>query len=527
MDDNGLKAANYTTQPGRRLATAALIVVAATAASRVFGYVREITAAAYYGASADKSAFDVAFLIPSTVQILVAQAALTAALIPVFSGLLEKGEREEAWRVARTIFTLVLIILGATVTVFIILAPLIMPLFAPGYRDDPAMMADIVYLTRLLFPTVLLLAVTGVVVSILNSFEHFTLPALAPAFWNLVIVAAIVLGSDQLGIEAMAWGVLLGTVVQLLIQLPWLRGRGGRLGLNLAWHNPHVRQVGALMLPVSLSLGLINLNGIVDVQFASYLGEGSVAAMNYAFRLYQLPEALFAIAVGTVLFPTLSKMAARENIEGFRETLTRGLRIIFFLLIPISAFILVLSEPLVRLVYEHGRFSDEDTVIVGSTLFYFAFGSAFSGGSALLTRGFFSLSRPWIPTTVALANLAVNALLNWILIQWYDLGGIALSTTLVSTVTFVVLLTLMRRRLGRIDGRSILSSAAVVSVFSALAALVSYVVWYVIDSWLGSGLGSQLAALTCALAAAVIVFASLSRATGLAEWRLVLTLRRP
>ncbi|RJQ42771.1 MAG: murein biosynthesis integral membrane protein MurJ [Gaiellales bacterium] len=512
--------------PGRRLATAALIVVAATAASRVFGYVREIAAAAYYGAGAAKSAFDVAFLIPSTVQVLVAQAALTAALIPVLSGLIEKGERQEAWRVARTVFTLVAIILGATVIICIIFAPRIMPLFAPGYRGDAAMMADIVYMTRLLFPTVVLLAITGVVVSILNSYEHFTLPALAPVFWNVVIVAAIVAGSDRFGIEAMAWGVLLGTLVQLAMQLPWLRGRGGRLGLSLDLKNRHVRQVGALMLPVSLSLGLINLNGVVDVQFASYLGDGAVAAMNYAFRLYQLPEALFAIAVGTVLFPTLSKLAARGDRDGFRDSLTRGLRVIFFLLIPISAFILVLSEPLVRLAYEHGRFTPEDTRVVGSTLFFFAFGSAFSGGSALLTRGFFSLSQPWTPTVVALGNIAVNALLNWILIRWFDLGGIALSTTLVSTVTFFILLFMMRRRLGRIDGRAIVRSALTVTLFSALAALAAYAAWRGVDFSLGRGLAGQLLSLSAALATCAAIMAILSRASGLAEWRLLLTLRR-
>lgn len=510
---------------GRRLATAAAIVVAATALSRVFGYVREITAAAYFGAGAAKSAFDVAFLIPSTVQVLVAQAALSAALIPVFAGLLEKDRRDEAWRVARTIFTLVTLILGGIVIICIIFAPKIMPLFAPGYRDQPEMMADIIAMTRLLFPTVVLLAITGVVASILNSYEHFTLPALAPVFWNVVIIAAIVLGSDRFGIEAMAWGVLLGTLVQMLLQLPWLRGKGGRLGFSLAWRNPHVRQVGALMLPVSLSLGLINLNGVVDVQFASYLGDGAVAAMNYAFRLYQLPEALFAIAVGTVLFPTLSKLAARDDIAGFREILTRGLKVIFFLLIPITMFILVLADPLVRLAYEHGRFSADDTQLVGSTLFFFAFGSTFSGGSALLTRGFFSLGRPWIPTMVALGNIAVNALLNWILIKPFDLGGIALSTTLVSTVTFFVLLVLMRRRLGRIDGRSILRSAVVVALVSALAALAAFAAWYGVDAGLGRGLAGQLASLGGALTSAFIVVALLSRILGLAEWKLLLTLK--
>lgn len=519
---------NNAVSTGRKLAAAAVIVILGTAGSRVFGYVREIAAAAYYGAGAEKSAFDVAFLVPSTVQVLVAQAALSAALIPVFAGLLEKDRRDEAWLVARTIFTLITVLLGGLVVACIVFAPWIMPVFAPGYRNDPEMMANIVGMSRLLFPTVLLLALTGVVISILNSYDHFTLPAIAPIFWNLIIILAIVFGHERLGIDALAWGVLLGTVLQLLMQLPWLMGKGGRLGFSLAWRNQNVRQVGALMLPVSLSLGLINLNGVVDVQFASFLGEGGVAAMNYAFRLYQLPEALFAITIGTVLFPTLSKLAARDDDEGFRSTVTLGLRIIFFILIPVSVFLLVMAEPLVRLAYQHGQFVSDDTSRVSSVLFFFAFGSAFSGGSALLTRGFFSLSRPWLPTSVAFVNLAVNALLNWLFIGPFDLGlgGIALSTSVVSIATFFVLLYLMRRELGRIDGRAILRSGIMVGVISLFSGAAAWLGWRGLDAWLGGNLIAQIISLAGAGLLAAAVFLALALVLRMPELKLVRMIRK-
>lgn len=510
----------------RHLASAAVAVMAATALSRLFGYVREIAAAAYFGAGAEKSAFDVAFLVPSTFQVLVAQAALSAALIPVFAGLLQKDQRREAWHVASTVLTLVMLALGGVVAIFIIFAPQVMPIFAPGYRNDPAMMADIVYMSRLLFPIILLLAVTGIVVSILNSHEQFTVPAIAPVFWNLVIILSIFLGADRLGIEALAWGVLAGTVIQLGIQLPWLRGRGGRLSWSLDWRNPHVKQVGILILPVSLSLGLINLNGLVDVQFASYLGEGGVAVMNYAFRLYQMPEALVAVAVGTVLFPTLSKLVAADDMETFRFTISAGLRTIFFFLIPISTFVLVLSQPLVRLVYERGAFGAADTELVASTLFFFAFGSAFSGGSALLTRGFFSLERPWIPTLLALVNLGLNALFNWILIKPFGLGGIALSTTAVSTLTFLALFYMLRRRLGRMDGAAIIRTAVMAALMSVVAAAVAYFSWYLLDRWLGSSLAGQVISIGTSLAAAAAVFLALAWATRMPELELFRAIRR-
>lgn len=511
-----------------RLAGAALVVASATALSRVFGYVREIVAAAFFGAGADKSAFDVAFLVPSTVQILVAQAAMSAALIPVFAGLLEKDRRDEAWLVARTVFSLMTVVLGVVVILSIIFAPQIMPVFAPGYRGDPAMMDAIVGMTRLLFPTVILLAIAGLVSSILNSYEHFTLPAVAPVFWNLIIVVAIIVGSDRLGIDALAWGVLLGTVAQLVIQLPGLRGRGGRLGFSLALKNRNVHKVGALMLPVSLSLGLINLNGVVNVQFASFLGEGGVAAMNYAFRLYQLPESIFAIAVGTVLFPTLSRLAARQDREKFRATMTLGIRVIFFLLLPISAMLLVLAQPVVRLAYEHGLFTPEDTATVAPVLFLFAFGSAFSGGSTLLTRAFFSLSRPWKPTLLALANLGLNALLNWIFIYPLGLGlnGIPLATTLVSASTFMVLLLLMRRELGRIDGKELVRSGLAAGLAAVAAAASAYFGWLFLDGRLGPGLVSQIVSLGLALVAGTAVFLLIAWLARMPELGIVRTLRR-
>ncbi|MBE0429336.1 MAG: murein biosynthesis integral membrane protein MurJ [Thermoleophilia bacterium] len=517
------------TGAGHRLAGAALLIMSATTLSRVFGYAREIVAARYFGAGAEKSAFEVAFLVPSTVQMLVAQAALSAALIPIFTGLLEKDRRDEAWLVARTVFTVVTIALSIVVSLFIIFAPQIMPVFAPGYRNDPAIMADIVTMTRLLFPTVVLLAITGVVISILNSFEHFTLPAIAPILWNVVILAAIFLGYERLGIEALAWGVLLGTIIQLVVQLPWLRGRGGSLGFSLALKNRNVRRVGAMMLPVSLSLGLINLNGIVNVQFASFLGDTGVAAMIYAFRLYQLPEALFAIAVGTVLFPTLSRLAARGDPDAFRYTMTLGLRVIFFLLLPISAVFLSLSEPIVRLAYEHGMFTAGDTSRVASALFFFAFGSAFSGGSALLTRSFFSLGRPWKPTLLALANLGLNALLNWLFIYPLGLGlsGIPLATSVVSATMFMALLLLIRRELGRVDGRAILRSGASVAATSVAVAAAAYFSWRFLDASLGRALGAQFISLSTAMAGAAAVFLGIAWLTRMPELSFLKLIRRP
>ena len=261
----------------RRLARNTAFFSFATGLSRVLGLVREVVAASYFGVTGAMSAFTIAFQVPNLVRALFADSALQGAFVPVFTELLEKGERQEAFRVASTLFFLICLVLGAVTALFVLFAEPIMSVFAPGFDDQPALQDLTVNLARLMFPIVVLLALSGLVVGMLNSFEHFSVPALAPVAWNAVIIAALiglvpVLPEDD-EIYAYAIGILAGTVVQFLLPLPWLRGRGGHLTLRLDWRDERVRRVLALMLPVTIALGLINLSLAINSLFGTLVSD--------------------------------------------------------------------------------------------------------------------------------------------------------------------------------------------------------------------------------------------------------------
>jgi putative peptidoglycan lipid II flippase len=511
----------------RRLALSTAIFSVATGASRVLGLVREIVAAYYFGAAGKINAFTIAFQVPNLVRALVADAAVSSAFVPVFSELLEKGERKRAWRVASSLFWLLLLGLTAVTAFFILIAPLVVAAFG-----DPGGDASLaVTLSRILFPTVVLLGVSGIIVGILNSYEEFTVPALAPVAWNLAIIAGLVVGvprveGEDAELYIYAGSILVGTVIQVLLPVPWLRGRDGRLQLVIDWRDPAVKRVFALMLPVTIGLGLINFNMVVDALFASRLIDPNLAptAIDKAFRLYMLPQGMFSVAVATVLFPSLSRAAARMDLDAFRKTLTSGLRYIGFLLIPASVVLAVLAEPVVRVVYQRGAFTAHQTTVVAGALAAFALGLTFNGTMLMLNRGFFSLQSNWVPTAVALANLAFNAVLDAV---FYRLGiwGIPLATSLVNLAGTAALLVLMHRRLGWIGLSGLAGAYARVIVASAAAGATAYVVWRALDEAGGRSLAGQLLSLLVAALAASLVYLAACRALDVRELRALLALR--
>ena len=511
----------------RRLARSTAVFSLATAVSRVLGLVREMVSAYFFGVSGKINAFTVAIQIPNLVRALVADAALSGAFVPVFSELLERGERKRAWRVASTLFWLTLLVLGGITALFILLAPFLMrPFGDPGGDFDLA-----VGLSRVLFPIVVLLGLSGIVVGILNTYHHFALPALAPVAWNLVIVLGLVLGvprieSEDAQLYLYAGVVVLGTLVQLLLPIPWLRRLDGRLTMVLDWRDPAVRRVLSLMLPVTLTIGLVNVNFLVDTLFASRLldPELAPAAIDKAFRLYMLPQGIFAVAVTTVLFPTLARLSARRDDLGLRRALDGGLRQIAFLLVPASLVSIVLAVPIVRLVYERGEFTAEDTTIVAQCLQAFSLGLVFNGWMLILNRSFYALQTNWVPTGIALGAVALNAGLDAVL---YRLGiwGIPLATATVNIFAAVILLVMMRRRLGLEHlSRTVLVVLRVL-VAAVVAAAGAYLVWYGLDAWLGRALWAQVVAVGGGLAVAGLAYLAAARALGLRELEALLLLR--
>jgi putative peptidoglycan lipid II flippase len=500
-------------RPGhaRRLARNTAFFSGATGLSRVLGLAREVVAAKYFGVSAAMSAFTIAFQVPNLIRALFADSALQGAFVPVFTELLERGERKEAFRVASSLFFLICLILGAITALFIIFADPIMSLFAPGFDDQPHLHELTIALSRLMFPIVLLLALSGLVVGMLNSFEHFAVPALAPVAWNLVIIAALVglvpVLPEGDEIYAYAIGILAGTVVQFLLPLPWLRGRGGRLTLRLDWRDERVRRVLKLMLPVTIALGLINLSLLINSLFATLVSEQAPAAIDKAFRIYQLPQGLFSISIATILFPTLARFASRGALGDLRRTMGNGVRQICLLLIPSAVAMAVLAEPITRLVYQRGAFDAHATDLTSTALVWWSISLPFQGVSLLFSRTFFSMQRPWATTALAGLNLCVNAVLAAALYGPFEIAGIVLGTV-IGTVTMCVAQGLiLRRDLGGVEGRQTLAAAAKMLAAAVLLGLVAYGIWDGLDAALGRSLIAQIISVGTALGAGFAVYA--------------------
>ena len=500
---------------GRAAARNTAIFSVLTGLSRIAGLAREIVASSYFATSGAFSAFTIAFQVPNVVRSLFADAALSAAFVPVFTEMLEQGRRKEAFRLASTLFFLILTVLGAIAVLFIAFAGVIMPLFV---GSQLAGLEDLtVGLSRVLFPVVLVLGLNGLAVGILNAYDHFTIPALSPLVWNAVILFCLVgsqhvlSGDDQL--YGYAIGVVIGTIVQFAMAVPMLRRLGFHLEVSFSFRDERVRKVLRLMLPVTIGLGLINFNVLINSTLGSLVSEGAPRAIDAAFRIYMLPQGMFSVAIATVLFPALSRYAARRYLDGLRALTANGMRQIFLLLIPAAAATLALATPITRLIYQHGQFGSSSTDLVSSALFWFSFSLPFSGVNLLLTRTFFSLQKPWITTGIAALNLTVNVGVSVALYGPFGIPGIVIGTAVSSAVMTLAQMHFLRRELhGRLDVRRTLAVTVQITAAAALLAGAAYVVWYGLDRALGEGVPAQILSVGIALSvgAAVYIFTVLA-----------------
>ncbi|MFL5895816.1 MAG: murein biosynthesis integral membrane protein MurJ [Thermoleophilaceae bacterium] len=492
-----------------RLALSTIFFSFATGVSRVVGLIREVVAANYFGVTGPMSAFTIAFQVPNLVRALFADAALQGAFVPVFTELLENGRKREAVHVASSLFFLITLILGAVTAFFILAAGVVMPLFAPGFSDH---LTDLtVGLAEVLFPIVLLMALTGVLAGMLNSLEHFSVPALAPVAWNIVIIAFLTALRPDFGgdrhIYAYAWGVLAGTVVQFLMPVPWLRRYGVAIRPRLDWRNEHVRRVLKLMLPVTLALGVINFDNLINSLFGTLVSKETPAAIDRAFRIYMLPQGIFSVAIATILFPTLSRFATRRDYDGMRSTMANGVRLIALLLIPSAVLMMVLAVPITRLIYQRGVFNTHATHLVSTAMIFWALSLPAQGISLLFSRTFFSLQRPWITTAISVANLAVNVALSAALYGPFGIAGIVLGSVAGTLTMAIAQGVMLGRLLDGIQGRRIITGMVKMLAASVLLAGVSYAVWYGLDKAVGRSLSAQAVSLLIGIGAGVGVYA--------------------
>jgi putative peptidoglycan lipid II flippase len=499
-----------------------------TGLSRIAGLFREILASSYFATSGAFSAFTIAFQVPNLLRMLVADQAVSAAFVPVFTDLLEHGRKREAFQLASTLFFLILAVLGTITAVFIVLAPVVMPLFT-GETFSHELDQLVAGLSRVLFPIVVLLGLNGLTLGILYAYDDFTIGGLAPLVWNLVILAVLVplrhafSGPDQL--YAYAIGVLAGTTAQFAMTLPRLHRLGFRLTLRINPRDPRLASVLKLMLPVTFGLGLINFSLVINSTLGSLVSDQAPRAIDAAFRIYQLPQGVFSIALATVLFPTLSRFAARRDIDGLRGSAANGVRQICLLLIPAAVLTLVLATPITRLIYQHGAFGPSSTDLVSSALFWFSFSLPLNGANLLLTRTFFSFQRPWLPTAMAALNVVVNLAVSAALYAPLGIPGIVIGTLAGNVVMAAGQVRYVRRELRGFEGRRTTAAVLRMLVAAALLGVVAYFSWWLLDRALGSAVYAQAISVATACAAGIAAYglavAALRISEGRQMWELI------
>jgi putative peptidoglycan lipid II flippase len=515
----------------RKLALAAIVVASATAVSRVTGLGREVITAAVYGVIPDYNTFVSVSVIPQLVQQLFADAAISAAFVPVFTSLLAQGERERAYRLAANLLGLIVVVVGAAVALLALAAGPLTALLYPELTSTAAGADLAAQLLRILAPTILFLSLAGAISGVLYSLERFTMPAVVSIVWNLTIIAAIVLFKDSLGVDAIAWGMLLGTVFEVILLAGAMRHAGRWIWPRFGLRDPLLVRVILLMVPITITLGILNFNALIGTWFAQFVSDGAAAEIGYAFRLYQLPQGIFAVTIGTVLFPSLSRFAAQHEDGRFRETVSFGVRQMVFVSLPFVAWFMVIPEPFVRLVYQRGQFGAQATAEVAPALAFLGVGLVFANSNIMLNRAFQSMQRPLLPMYVSFGNLVVNALLCWLLYKPLGVAGITLSMAAVSAVNFFALFVLLRRRVGRIDGRKMAGAAGGALICAGALAAVSWGVWRALAGFADGGFLPLLAAVLAAVGAGAAVYVGLAKVLKLEElttvWRVLRRRRAP
>lgn len=490
--------------------------------SRFAGLIREIATAAVFGATTTYSAFVVANQIPNLIRSLVADAALGASFVPVYTELEERGERERAWRVAGTVCSVILLVLGPLTVLAMIAAPwIVSPFLGATFSTEQVELT--VSLARLLMPIVLVLALSGVTVGILNVHGRFGAAALAPVAWNAVILLSLAgaawFAEEEQRIWIYAAGTLAGTVVQVVMPLPWLRGLGGRLRLRATWRDPKVREVFVKMLPITLGIGLINLQLLISALLAAHVnanvGPGfsglepgaGPSILDKAFRIYMLPQGVFSVAVATVAFPALSRHVTRGDLSAFAAAVALGVRQILMLLVPSSVFIAVFALPITRVLYERGAFDADQTTATAITLVALSLGLVFNGLSLLLIRSFFAMRQTWVPTIVSAVTLACNVGIALAAYRTWGVAGIAAATSVANLLGVVLLYVLLERRTESLGTRRTVLVALGMLLASLVAVGLVAVAWrFAWEPWAGTGFVASLAGLAAALVVAAAIY---------------------
>jgi putative peptidoglycan lipid II flippase len=497
------------------------IVSLAVAASRVLGLVRDQVFAVLFGAGFHYDAFLTAFRIPNLLRDLFAEGALSAAFVTTFTRVLETKGKKEAIRLSNRVATLILIVISVISLIGWWQAPAIVEMLAPGFFEVPGKADLTITLTRIMIPFLLLIALAAQAMGILNAVNRFGLPALASAFFNVgSIVGGLLLGfvlGPAVGltaIEGMAYGTLVGGFLQFVVQWPSLIRAGFSYRPMLSISDPGVRQIFRLMGPAVIGTAAVQINVFVNTNFASSIidpatgavANGPVSWLNYAFRFMQFPIGIFGVAIATAALPPLSRSSAQQDYNEFRQTLAHALALVFVLCVPSAVGLAVLARPIVALVFEHGRFTAFDTVQTGNALAAYSIGLAGYAAVKVLSPAFYALREARTPMLISLGSIAVNYMMNSLLVGPFGHVGLAFSTSTVALINFALLLLFIRGRLGRLDGRRLGLTLLRICAASIPMAAVAWSTTALCAALPLAGVALRLVQVSTSIALAAIVF---------------------
>ncbi|MGE5174842.1 MAG: murein biosynthesis integral membrane protein MurJ [Hyphomicrobiales bacterium] len=513
----------------RGMARAAGVISAATFLSRILGLVREQVFAAQFGAGFAVDAFQVAFRVPNLLRDLFAEGAMSAAFVPTLTKVQQEQGPQAAMRLANLVVNFLLIVVSAICVAGIFAAPWIVRVIAPGFEAIPGKLELTTLMTRIMTPFLLTISVAAAVMGILNTRRIFFIPAVAPTMLNLSLIASGYLVAPlcpRWGLEpivGMAFGALLGGIGQLLIQVPALRAQGFVWRPIVSFRDPGVIRMVGLMAPASVGIAAAQVNVFTSTFLASMLVQGSVSWLNYAYRLMQLPIGLFGVAIATVTLAEVSRHAAAGNMADLKSTLNFSLRLVMLLTLPATFLLIALAEPIIALLYQHGRFTPTDTMQTARALWAYAVGLAAFSGVRVMVPAFYSLHRARIPVMVSVFTIAMTVGLYFALMGPLKHTGLALATSLGSVVNFSILFWMLRKEIGRLGGTRLASATGRILVAAVASAIVARLAAEGVTHLIGARSVPERALIVGAgFVAAVIVYVGLCTALQVQELKPIL-----
>ncbi|UCH23799.1 MAG: murein biosynthesis integral membrane protein MurJ [Deltaproteobacteria bacterium] len=464
-----------------RVTSAAGVISAATLCSRIFGYLRDMVFAGLFGAGPVSDAFIAAFRIPNMLRRLFGEGSLSISFIPVFTEFYTHNGKNEAFRLARSAIRLLSVLLAAAAVLGVVFSPWIVRTIAYGFSDSSVKFALAVDLTRIMFPYVFFIGMVALSMGILNVLGHFAAPALAPVFLNLAMIGSVVLVSQfsanpTTRVYGLAIGVVVGGVLQLMLQVPFLLKKGFYFWKRAKIYHPGLKKIGRLFFPATFGAAVLQINTLVGTLLASFQTEGSITYLYFADRLVQFPLALFGIATATAALPIFSRQMTAGDYAAVQDTFAYSLKLVFFITIPSMVGLIILREPIIALLFQRGAFDAEATRLTAYALLYYTIGLWAFSAVRIVVNAFYAMQDTKTPVRMAVVSISANLVLGIILMKPMGHGGLALALSLASMLNLGLLIRALRRRFATLGLRSILLSVCKTTLCSIL---MGFTVWAV------------------------------------------------